>query len=87
MLTETFDDLIKSLKTEHVDAIIYDAPALMYAAKNDPSIKVVGEMFDEQRYGVVFPQNGQNFYKELFNVAILELQSSGEYWKMYNKWF
>ena len=87
MLSDTFDDLIRALKTEHVDAIVYDAPALMYAAKKDPSIKVVGEMFDEQRYGVVFPQGQQNPYKEIFNFAILEIQGSGEYRKIYNKWF
>ena len=87
MLAETFDDLIRSLKTETVDAIVYDAPSLMYLAKNDPSVKVVGEMFEEQRYGVVFPQGQQNPYKELFNRSILEMQKSGEYKKIYNKWF
>ena len=87
MLSDTFDDLIRALKSENVDAIVYDAPALMYAAKKDPSIKVVGEMFDEQRYGVVFPQGQQNPYKEIFNFTILEIQSSGEYLKIYNKWF
>jgi ABC-type amino acid transport substrate-binding protein len=40
-----------------------------------------------KRYGIVFPQIGNNVYKELFNVAILEMQSSGEYDKVYNKWF
>ncbi len=87
MLAESFDDLVKSLKTGNVDAVVYDAPALMYIAKKDPSIKVVGKMFDEQRYGVVFPQGGQSPYKEMFNIAILEMQSSGEYQKIYNKWF
>jgi len=87
MLSDTFDDLIRALKTGTVDAIVYDAPALMYAAKKDPSIKVVGEMFDEQRYGVVFPQGQHNPYKEIFNFTILEIQSSGEYLKIYNKWF
>lgn len=87
MLAESFDDLIRSLKAETVDAVVYDAPALMYMAKKDPSIKVVGEMFDEQRYGVVFRQGAQNQYKEIFNVAILQIQKSGEYQKIYNKWF
>jgi ABC-type amino acid transport substrate-binding protein len=59
----------------------------MYIAKKDPSIKVVGEMFDEQRYGVVFRQGATTRYKEMFNIAILEMQKSGEYRKIYNKWF
>jgi len=87
MLAETLDDLIKSLKTGVVDAIVYDAPALMYIAKTDPSIRVVGEMFDEQRYGVVFPQGAKNSLKETFNIGILEIQNSGEYRELYNKWF
>ena len=87
MLVDTFDDLIRSLKAETVDAVVYDAPALMYIAKNDSTIKVVGEMFDEQKYGVAFPQGTQNRYKEIFNIAILEMQQSGEYQKIYNKWF
>ena len=49
MLAETFDNLIRGLKTENVDAVVYDAPALMYIAKKDPAIKVVGKMFDEQK--------------------------------------
>jgi len=87
MLAESFHDLAASLKHETVDAVVYDAPALMYLAKKDPSIKVVGSMFDEQKYGVVFPQGSQNRIKELFNIAILEMQSSGEYQRIYNKWF
>ena len=87
LLVQTLDDLIRSLKDETADAVVYDAPALMYLAKKDPSIKVVGKMFDEQKYGVAFKQGAQNQFKEIFNVAILELQKSGEYRRIYNKWF
>ena len=87
MVVETLDDLITSLKTEVVEAVVYDAPALMYMAKKDPDIKVVGEMFDKQKYGVAFPQGGQSPYEEIFNIAILEMQGSGEYQRFYNKWF
>jgi len=87
MVVETLDDLIRSLKSGNVEAVIYDAPALMYLAKKDPTIKVVGEMFDIQKYGVAFPQGRHNLYKEIFNVAILEMQDSGEYRKIYQKWF
>ena len=87
MVVETLDDLIRSLKAETVEAVIYDAPALMYIAKKDPEIKVVGEMFDVQKYGVAFPQGGGSPYEEIFNIAILEMQGSGEYRRIYNKWF
>jgi polar amino acid transport system substrate-binding protein len=87
MLAETFGDLVKGLKIGHVDAVVYDAPALMYLAKNDPEVKVVGRMFDEQKYGIAFPQGGRPDLKEMFNVAILEMQRSGEYQRIYSKWF
>jgi len=87
MVVDTLDDLILSLKAETVEAAVYDAPALMYIAKKDPEIKVVGEMFDVQNYGVVFPQGGGSPYKEIFNIAILEMKGSGEYRRIYNKWF
>ena len=87
VLADTLDDLISNLKEGNVDAVVYDAPALMYISKKDPSVKVVGNLFDEQRYGIVFPQTGNNFLKELFDVAILEMKKSGEYDKIYNKWF
>ncbi len=44
-------------------------------------------MFDVQKYGVAFPQGGNSPYKEIFNIAILEMQDSGEYHRIYNKWF
>ncbi len=87
MLVDSFDDLIQSLKSGSVDAVVYDAPTLKYIAKKDPSIRVVGEMFDKQRYGVVFPQGEPSPYREMFNLGILEMQASGEYRKIYNKWF
>jgi len=87
LLSENIDHLIGNLKNQIVDAVVYDAPTLMYISKNDPSIKVVGDMFDKQRYGIVFPQNGNNIYKELFNIAIIDMQKSGDYQKIYNKWF
>lgn len=87
MAVETLDDLIRSLKDETVEAAVYDAHALMYIAKEDSEIKVVGEMFDVQKYGAAFPQGGNSPYRETFNIAILEMQESGEYDRIYNKWF
>jgi polar amino acid transport system substrate-binding protein len=54
----SLDDLIATLKDGRSDAIVYDAPPLMYAAKLNPSI-----------------------------IEIMISQQSGEYQKIYNKWF
>jgi polar amino acid transport system substrate-binding protein len=85
--TASLAEMIDLLKKEHVDAIIYDAPPLLYTAKNDPSVRVVGEMFARQRYGVVFPEQGQEELKEIFNREIIKLRQSGTYQQIYDKWF
>ncbi len=87
VLAASFDDLTSRLKEGKVEAIIYDAPALMYLAKIDPSIKVVGTLFDEQQYGVVFPENRHEKFRELFNIEIIAMKKSGEFRKIHDKWF
>ena len=87
VLANSFDDLLAKLKDGRSDAIVYDAPPLMYAAKLDPSIKVVGRMFADQRYGLVFPNTGGEELKELFDIEIMISRQNGEYQKIYNKWF
>ncbi len=84
--TGSLAEMIALLKNKTVDAIIYDAPPLLYTAKNDPTILVVGEMFARQRYGVVFPETGQEELKEIFNREIITLQQSGAYQQIYDKW-
>lgn len=84
---ENLNALIALIKNKLVDAVVYDAPVLLYAAKNDPDIKIVGKMFDEQRYGVVFPENDASELKELFDIEILNMMKNGEYARIYDKWF
>lgn len=87
VLASSFDELIAILKDGRSKAIVYDAPPLMYAAKLDSTIKVVGKMFDHQNYGIVFPNEGAEELKEIFNLEIMESQENGTYQKIYNKWF
>lgn len=86
VLSDSLAEMIKLLKNDQVDAVIYDAPPLQYIAKNDPEIQVVGDMFAEQRYGVVFPEDGAEKLKEIFNREIINMQQNGEFQKIYNKW-
>jgi ABC-type amino acid transport substrate-binding protein len=87
VLTHSFDELLAALKEGRSDAIVYDVPPLMYAAKLDPTIKVVGKMFAEQLYGIVFPNSGGEELKELFDIGIMISRQNGEYQKIYSKWF
>jgi polar amino acid transport system substrate-binding protein len=87
VLTQSLDELLACLKDGRSDAIVYDAPPLMYAAKLDPTIEVVGHMFADQHYGIVFPNTGKEALKELFDIEIMISRKNGEYQKIYNKWF
>jgi ABC-type amino acid transport substrate-binding protein len=87
VLTNSLDDLLANLKDGRSDAIVYDAPPLMYAAKLDPTINIVERMFAPERYGIVFPNTGGEELKELFDIEIMESQHNGEYQKIYSKWF
>lgn len=87
VLTDSFEDLLESLRQGRSDAIVYDAPPLMYAAKLDPGIKLVGKMFAHQSYGIVFPNSGAEELKELFDISIMVSRQTGEYQKIHAKWF
>lgn len=87
VLVNSLDDLLANLKDGRSDAIVYDAPPLMYAAKLDPTIKIVGNMFAHQSYGIVFPNTGGEALKELFDIEIMLSRQNGEYQKIYDKWF
>ncbi len=75
------------LKNEEVDAVVFDAPAVLYYEKNDKDnyIEIVGEMFDKQQYGIALQQPSQ--LEEKINQAILNLKESGQYDLLYKKWF
>lgn len=84
---ETIDIAYEKLGRGLVDAIVFDGPALRYYMKNRPSEEIVftGGLFDEQSYGIAFPNNSP--LRETVNVAILRLQESGRYQQIYEKWF
>lgn len=75
------------LRNEEVDAVVFDAPAVLYFEKNDRdnSIEIVGEMFDKQQYGIALQQ--PDMLEEKINQAILNLKESGQYDLIYRKWF
>lgn len=75
------------LKNGEVDAVVFDAPVVLYYEKNDMDndIEIIGEMFDKQRYGIALQQPDQ--LEEKINRAILNLKESGQYDLLYRKWF
>ena len=87
---QTFQDVeaaCEVLANDKVKAVIYDAPMLLYYAKNDPAqaTGVVGQLFEKQSYGIGVPQ-GSPYRKEITR-AILSLREQGFFDELENKYF
>jgi ABC-type amino acid transport substrate-binding protein len=80
---DTFEDLLNG----SVDAVVYDAPNLLYYANDQGSgkVMVVGKLFELQDYGLALPQGSP--LREKFNRAILLLIESDNLEQIRTKWF
>jgi len=81
------DDALDALRHEGADAVVYDAPVLMYYASHEASGKVqmVGSIFRKESYGIVFPTDSP--YRKRVNEALLHIREDGTYDRLYAKWF
>jgi polar amino acid transport system substrate-binding protein len=81
------DEAYKALHDKTVDAVVFDAPVLLfYAAKEGKGrVQLVGSPFRKEDYGIAFPRN--NALREQVNIALLGLREDGTYEKLYDKWF
>jgi polar amino acid transport system substrate-binding protein len=77
----------ESLLKGEANAIVFDSPVLLYYAsrKGKGKVQVVGEVFQKESYGIVFPTNSP--LREPINNALLTLQEKGTYQELYDKWF
>lgn len=73
--------------TEHTaDALVFDAPVLLYASnQSNGNLKVVGPIFKQEQYGIVVPAGSP--LRETINRTLLEIYSDGTYQQLYSKWF
>ena len=84
---KTIDQAYGKLLKEEVNALVFDAPTILYYARNKGAgrVSVVGPLFDIQYYGFLFPQGSE--LREPVNRALLRLRKNGVYDKLYHKWF
>jgi polar amino acid transport system substrate-binding protein len=77
----------EALLQTQADAVVFDAPVLLYYAANEGKGKVelVGGLFREENYGIVLPKNSRD--REPINNALLTLKEKGMYQILYDKWF
>lgn len=83
----TIDDAYTAIEYGHLDAIVYDAPVLLYYATNTGTgqMEVVGETFNVERYGIAFPQGSDLL--ETVNLALLDEVESGQYQTLQDSYF
>ncbi len=81
------DEAYVALNNSRIDAIVYDAPILLYYAAHDGNgkVRVVGNIFRKESYAIAMP-NGSPYRKQI-NKALLSLQEQGTYQELYDKWF
>jgi polar amino acid transport system substrate-binding protein len=82
---KNIDEAIALLKTGKVSGIVYDAPPLLCFAAKNPGFMVAPFSIRTQTYGFVLPMDSP--WRNKINRAILELQETGEYQRIYDKWF
>ncbi len=80
-------DAYEKLDRGDIDAVVFDAPVLLYYANNagKGKVTVVGGLFAKNDYAFAITQNSE--LREQINRAILELYDNGEYQHIYKKWF
>ena len=77
----------EALRNRQVDAVVFDAPVLQYYAAHEGKgkVQVVGSIFREESYGIVFPTNSP--LRKRVNNALLSMHEDGTYRILHDKWF
>lgn len=80
-------DAYRALLDKQLDAVVFDAPVLLYYAANEGKgrVQLVGNVFNREDYGIVFP-SGSRLRKQV-NEALLAMKEDGTYGRLYDKWF
>jgi polar amino acid transport system substrate-binding protein len=83
----TLDEAFAALNNKQVEAVVYDAPILLYYAANKGkgNVSVVGPVFRKESYAIAFPNNSK--WRKPVNFALLTLRENGTYDRLHDKWF
>jgi polar amino acid transport system substrate-binding protein len=81
------EQAFRALENRQVDAVVFDAPVLLYhaATAGKGKTRVVGPIFRKENYGILFPQGSP--LRKPVNEALLKLRENGSYDRIYNRWF
>jgi polar amino acid transport system substrate-binding protein len=81
------EEALEALQQGQADAVVYDAPVLLYYASHEGKgkLQTVGPIFRKENYGIAFPADSP--YRKPVNEALLKLKENGTYDQLYKKWF
>jgi len=81
------EDAYQALVNKEADAVVFDAPILLYYAANEGKgrVHMVGLPFRKEDYGIVF-QAGNPLRKQVNN-TLLAMREDGSYQQIFDKWF
>jgi polar amino acid transport system substrate-binding protein len=84
---KTIEAAYQALLANSADAVVFDAPVILYFAEHDGKgrVETAGTVFRKEDYGIVFAE-GSPLRKKV-DGALLELRESGVYEQIYQKWF
>ena len=83
----TIDLALLDLQNGRVDAVASDGPVLRFMMRNSfPGLKAVGAEYTDEKFGVVLAR-GSDDLRRAVNAALWAMQESGEYTRIYTKWF
>jgi polar amino acid transport system substrate-binding protein len=76
-----------ALEQGTLDAVVFDAPVLLYFAANAGrgKVRVVGPIFKKENYGILFPRGSE--MRKTINASLLKMREDGTYDRLYNTWF
>ena len=86
---DSLSDKFSIIKHWNAAAIITDRPVIEYLLSSDKSIdglKIVGKNLTHEEYGIGLRKADTKLQQEI-NAALKNLKNSGEYDKIYDKWF
>jgi ABC-type amino acid transport substrate-binding protein len=84
---ERIEDAYTLLESDRLDAVVFDAPVLLYYANNEGKgkVQVIGSIFKRETYGIALPTGSS--LREPINNELLRLRQNGTYDQIYQKWF
>ncbi len=84
---QAIEDAFLALERRQLDAVVFDAPVLLYHAGHGGlgKVQVVGPIFRKENYGIVFPLGSE--LRTPVNGALLKLRENGTFDALYARWF